>query len=213
MINQCSLVLMTNAPCGLEGVPTLTLLPYVWNSDSFSCVWATVPVRPVKIVSSPRGIVECKRKPDSKKGNKNQTKVKVLWYCWFWRHRRKILSKKATAARRTAARSRWPAITVFSILGPRGRKTVRFKHPALACYWPSRLQMLEWKPQAFPDTFQMNQPNISHDSHCFSIVLAACYYPSGHIRLIPLKAVTCNAGSCTKRALLINDDVIYRDRL
>lgn len=25
MINQCSLVLMTNAPCGLEGVPTLTL--------------------------------------------------------------------------------------------------------------------------------------------------------------------------------------------
>lgn len=83
------------------------------------------------------------------------------------------------------------------------QRDVRFKHPALACYWPSRLQMLEWKPQAFPDTFQMNQPNISHDSHCFSIVLAACYYPSGHIKLIPLKKVTCNAGS-TKRTLFIN---------
>lgn len=62
--------------------------------------------------------------------------------------------------------------------------------------------MLEWKPQAFPDTFQMNQPNISHDSHCFSIVLAACYCPSGHIRLIPLKKVTCHAESSTKQVLL-----------
>lgn len=62
--------------------------------------------------------------------------------------------------------------------------------------------MLEWKSQAFPDTFQMNQPNISHDSHCFSIVLAACYCPSGHIRLIPLKEVICNAESSTKQALL-----------
>lgn len=118
-----------------------------------------------------------------------------------FRYRRKILSKiihmyhsrkcdgllLAVQTCQTLARSRCLAIVVFSILGPRSRGTVGFKHPALACYGPSGLQMLEWKPQAFPDTFQMNQPNISHDSHCFYIVLAACYYPSGHIRLIPLK--------------------------
>lgn len=46
--------------------------------------------------------------------------------------------------------------------------------------------MLEWKPQAFPNTSWMNQPNISHDSHCFSSALAACCYPTGHICLVPL---------------------------
>lgn len=46
--------------------------------------------------------------------------------------------------------------------------------------------MLEWKPQAFPDTFQLSQPNISHDSHCFSIALASSCYASGHISLVLL---------------------------
>lgn len=46
--------------------------------------------------------------------------------------------------------------------------------------------MLEWKPQAFPNTSRMKQPNISNDSRCFSSALAACCYPTGHICLVPL---------------------------
>lgn len=201
MMNHWSLVLMTNAPSGLEGVPSLTVASSVFEIVTHIHVHATVLVRLVKIKDKSLEdgglqIVSWHSTLATKSTLLKKSKHTTLKFTFTLlilidlRHCNEVLIKTCSCQNLSDCSTltsvhRGCFVYIRHEMQTQGQFDLSSQF-WLVTNWPSRLQMLEWKPQAFPDTFQLSQPNISHDSHCFSIALASCCYASGHISLVSL---------------------------